>query len=131
MNRKKLSESENGAPQGSAAAPETETPATAKPKPVRRKKIAVKEKPAPAAKLAKPAEDPLLLELKKLSPNKLLTVEQVLTLIPLSKSAWLAGVRQGRYPQARKVSKRSLFWRVQDIDDFLRYIDDVAAPNEG
>jgi prophage regulatory protein len=73
---------------------------------------------APGAHNPAPANDKTL-RIDLLPPEKLLTVEQVLTLIPLSKSAWMAGVRAGRYPQAVKLSQRSLFWRVADIRKFI------------
>ena len=36
--------------------------------------------------------------------------------IPLSRSAWLEGVRQKRYPQPIRIgNSRSVFWRASDI----------------
>lgn len=35
--------------------------------------------------------------------------------IPISKSAWWAGVRQGRYPASVKLGPRTTVWRVEDI----------------
>jgi prophage regulatory protein len=35
--------------------------------------------------------------------------------IPLSKSAWWAGVRAGKYPQPVKLGPRTTCWRVEDI----------------
>lgn len=50
-----------------------------------------------------------------LSPQKLLRLPQVLELIPISKSAWWAGVRSGRYPKPIKLSPRTTVWRAEDI----------------
>jgi hypothetical protein len=36
-------------------------------------------------------------------------------LIPISKSAWWAGVKEGRYPKAIKLGPRTTVWRVEDI----------------
>ena len=36
-------------------------------------------------------------------------------IIPVSKSTWWSGVRDGRYPAAVKLSPRSTAWRVDDI----------------
>lgn len=36
-------------------------------------------------------------------------------LIPISKSAWWAGVKDGRYPKAVKLGPRTTVWRVEDI----------------
>lgn len=36
-------------------------------------------------------------------------------IIPISKSAWWAGVKSGRYPQPVKLSDRCTCWYVDDI----------------
>jgi predicted DNA-binding transcriptional regulator AlpA len=36
-------------------------------------------------------------------------------LIPVSKSAWWAGVKTGRFPAAVKLGERTTCWRVDDI----------------
>jgi predicted DNA-binding transcriptional regulator AlpA len=35
--------------------------------------------------------------------------------IPISKSAWWSGIKDGRYPQAVKLGPRTSAWRVEDI----------------
>ena len=35
--------------------------------------------------------------------------------IPISKSTWWAGVREGRFPQPLKLGPRITVWRVEDI----------------
>jgi len=35
--------------------------------------------------------------------------------IPVSKSTWWAGVKEGRFPQPVKLGPRTTVWRVQDI----------------
>ncbi len=35
--------------------------------------------------------------------------------IPVSKSTWWAGVKEGRYPQPVKLGRRITAWRVEDI----------------
>lgn len=35
--------------------------------------------------------------------------------IPVSKSTWWAGVREGRFPQPLKLGPRTTVWRVEDI----------------
>lgn len=50
---------------------------------------------------------------------------QVLRLVPVCKSTWLAGVRSGRYPQpTRALGERITAWRVEDI----RALIEAAAP---
>jgi predicted DNA-binding transcriptional regulator AlpA len=36
-------------------------------------------------------------------------------IIPISRSTWLQGVREGRFPKPIKLTKRTTAWRVQDI----------------
>jgi prophage regulatory protein len=43
----------------------------------------------------------------------------VLKIIPVSKSTWWAGVRDGRYPQSVKLAPRVTAWRVEDIRAFI------------
>jgi prophage regulatory protein len=46
-----------------------------------------------------------------------LRLPQVLKRIPVSKSTWWAGVREGVYPKGVKLSTRTTAWRESDIDD--------------
>ena len=49
-------------------------------------------------------------------------------LIPVGKTAWYAGVKQGRFPQPVRLSPRLTAWRRKDIQ---RLIDGtVAAAND-
>jgi prophage regulatory protein len=61
-----------------------------------------------------------LLYLADLPPDKLLTVEQVLKLIPISISTWRRGVRSGRFPPGVRLSARSVFRRVDAIRALLQ-----------
>lgn len=51
-------------------------------------------------------------------------VRQVLTVIPVSRSTWFAGVASGRYPKSVKLGPRTTAWRVSDIRDL---IDNLAS----
>lgn len=44
-----------------------------------------------------------------------LRLRQVLAIIPISRSAWWAGVKSGRLPAPIKLSKRCTAWRAEDI----------------
>lgn len=45
-----------------------------------------------------------------------LRLPQVLSVIPVSKSTWWAGVRNGRYPQpVRSLGERITAWRAEDV----------------
>lgn len=43
----------------------------------------------------------------------------VLSVIPVSKSTWWAGVKSGRYPKPVKLSERITAWRVEDIQALI------------
>jgi predicted DNA-binding transcriptional regulator AlpA len=44
---------------------------------------------------------------------------QVLSVFPISKSSWWAGVADGRYPQPVKLSPRVTAWKVEDIRQLI------------
>ena len=39
---------------------------------------------------------------------------QVLALIPISRSAWWAGIRSGKFPQGIKLGRKTTVWRAKD-----------------
>lgn len=47
--------------------------------------------------------------------NRLLRLNQVLELIPISKSSWWAGCKSGRFPKPIKLGPRTTVWRETDI----------------
>ncbi len=44
-----------------------------------------------------------------------LRLKQVLEIIPVGKSTWWRGVKEGRFPQSVKLGARTTCWRVEDI----------------
>lgn len=44
---------------------------------------------------------------------------QILTVFPVSKSAWWAGVKSGIYPPSVKLAKRCTAWKATDIHDLI------------
>ena len=50
----------------------------------------------------------------------MLRLPQVLNLIPVSRSAWWAGCKNGRYPKPVKIGPRTTAWRAEDIKALLR-----------
>mgnify|MGYP006175478047 FL=1 len=56
----------------------------------------------------------------KISPTgpQLLSLKEVLDLIPVSKSCWYAGVASGRFPARVKVGRRT-FWTQSAIEEFI------------
>ncbi len=58
----------------------------------------------------------------KLPSTGLLRISQILAPagpIPVSKSTWWAGVKDGRFPRPLKLGKRVTVWRVEDIRELI------------
>ena len=47
-------------------------------------------------------------------------------LIPVSRSAWYAGVRQGKFPQPVKLGQRAVAWRSDAIAELLKRLGGEA-----
>jgi len=43
----------------------------------------------------------------------------IAAIIPISKSSWWKGVKEGRYPQPVKLRPRMTAWRTSDIQAFI------------
>jgi len=43
----------------------------------------------------------------------------ILSVFPVSKATWWAGVKSGRYPKSVKISPRVTVWKVEDIRTLL------------
>lgn len=46
-------------------------------------------------------------------------LKQILEIIPVSKSTWWAGVKDGRFPQSVKLGPRTTAWRAEDIRQLI------------
>ena len=44
---------------------------------------------------------------------------QVLAIIPISRSAWWAGIREGKFPQGIKLGSKTTVWRAEDIRNLI------------
>jgi prophage regulatory protein len=44
---------------------------------------------------------------------------QVLSLYPICKSSWYAGIKAGRYPAPVKLGLRTVAWRASDIKELI------------
>jgi predicted DNA-binding transcriptional regulator AlpA len=51
---------------------------------------------------------------------------QVLTVIPVSKSSWWAGVKSGQFPQPVKLSPNCTAWRAEDIRNLIKVLSEQA-----
>lgn len=54
----------------------------------------------------------------------------VLKVIPVSRSHWWAGVRDGRFPKGVKLSDRCTAWKVEDIRALIGRIAREAASRD-
>ena len=52
-------------------------------------------------------------------PEFLLRLPGVLARVPVSRSAWWAGVKAGRYPAAVKLGTRTTCWKSSDIEKLI------------
>ena len=66
--------------------------------------------------------------MQNISSNALLRLPQVLALIPVSRSAWWAGCKSGRYPKPVKLGPRTTAWRASDIAALVEKL--TAEPEE-
>ena len=66
--------------------------------------------------------------MQNLPNNALLRLPQVLALIPVSRSAWWASCKSGRYPKPVKLGPRTTAWRAADIAALLEKL--TAEPEE-
>ena len=44
---------------------------------------------------------------------------QIRSLIPISRSAWWAGIREGKFPQGIKLGSKTTVWRAEDIRNLI------------
>ncbi len=51
--------------------------------------------------------------------EKLIRLPGVLDRVPMSRSGWLQGVKDGRYPAPVRLSPRRVAWRESDINEFI------------
>ena len=52
---------------------------------------------------------------KEIPHDRLLRINEVLQILPVSRSAWWNGVREGRFPQPIKLGPRTTCWRYSEI----------------
>ncbi len=68
--------------------------------------------------------------MQNISDNALLRLPQVLELIPVSRSAWWAGCKSGRYPKPVKLGPRTTAWRASDISALLESVTNGGDKNK-
>ena len=73
-----------------------------------------------------------ILTLRRISMKKELPVigflrlPQILEIIPVSKSAWWQGCKDGRFPKPVKLGPKTTAWRAEDI---AALIEQIASSN--
>ena len=55
----------------------------------------------------------------KLPNTGFIRLPEILRIFPISRSAWWAGVKNGKFPQSVKLGPRTTAWRVEDIQDLI------------
>lgn len=60
------------------------------------------------------------------APEKLLRLREVLTIVPVSRSAWYEGVKTGKFPPPIKLGPKTPAWRPRDIHKLI----DSLTPTE-
>lgn len=56
-----------------------------------------------------------------------LRLDDVLRIIPVSKTTWYNGVRNGRFPKGIRLSQNIVVWRVEDIKNLVRQLEEEAG----
>jgi predicted DNA-binding transcriptional regulator AlpA len=59
---------------------------------------------------------------QNITENSLLRLPQVLALIPISRSAWWAGCKSGRFPKPVKIGPHTTAWKASDIAALVEHI---------
>ena len=60
-----------------------------------------------------------------------LRLTQVLELIPVGKSTWWDGVKQGRFPKGVKLSPRTTAWSVNSIQNLITELEEGDSGPKG
>lgn len=68
--------------------------------------------------------------MKKLTDDSFLHLPQVLERIPISKSAWWQGCKEGRFPKPIKLGLRTSVWRSSDIAALIRQLSLQSVQEE-
>ena len=63
---------------------------------------------------------------KELSVIGFLRLPQILEIIPVSKSTWWQGCKDGRFPKPVKLGPKTTAWRAEDI---AALIERIGSPN--
>ena len=58
----------------------------------------------------------MLMQIQKSLPEVgFVRLAQILDVVPISRSSWWQGIKEGRFPRPLKLGPRTTVWRVEDI----------------
>ena len=57
-----------------------------------------------------------------------LRLSQILSIVPVSKSAWWEGCKTGRFPKPVKLGPRTTAWRAEDITALVKQLGGEVRP---
>jgi predicted DNA-binding transcriptional regulator AlpA len=58
--------------------------------------------------------------------DRFLRINQVLEIIPVARSTWWKGVKEGAYPRGVKLSERTTAWRESEIQALIERLSSEA-----
>ncbi len=64
---------------------------------------------------------------KELQDISLLRLPQVLNLLPVGRSSFWKGIKEGRYPKGIKLGPRTTVWRYEDISTLLKNLNNLEV----
>ena len=56
-----------------------------------------------------------------------LRLNDVLRIIPVSKTTWYNGIRSGRFPKGIRLSQNIVVWRIEDIKNLVKQLEEEAG----
>lgn len=62
------------------------------------------------------------MSINQLPDTGFVRLPQVLSVIPISRSSWWAGVKCGKYPATIKLGTNTTVWRAEDIHALIKQI---------
>lgn len=63
----------------------------------------------------------------KLPDTGYMRLTEILRVLPICRTTWWKGVKEGRYPKGVKISERVTAWKVEDIQALIEKLNREAA----
>lgn len=61
------------------------------------------------------------------SSSRLLRLQSVLDMFPVSRAAWYQGIKEGKYPQPVRLGKRSVAWHESEVLQLIEKLERRTA----